>query len=113
MLQPLIAIVAVCVLAAMSVRANRRFSDTARLPMQWSTSGSVNWTAPRGIALAFIPVMAAMILAATVAITTYGTARPGQEGLEIPVIIFVAIVFVGVHALHLWLIGKSLRTDGR
>ncbi|HET8534628.1 MAG TPA: hypothetical protein VFL74_03665 [Sphingomicrobium sp.] len=112
MLQALIAVVAVCVLVAMSLRANTRFSGSERLPMQWTLSGSVNWTAPRAIALAFTPATAAVVLTVTAALTTYGTPRPGQEGFEIPVMLFVAIVFVGVHWLHLRLIARSLGKRG-
>jgi hypothetical protein len=52
-----IAVLTVAVLVAMSARANRRFKGEARLPMQWSFNGSVNWTAPRFVALAFNAVL--------------------------------------------------------
>lgn len=111
MAQILIAALAICVLVLMSVRASRRFKHEDRLPMQWSLDGSVNWTAPRYIALAFTPVMAAIILPTLVALTTLLRPRPGQEGLVIPTLLFAALVFVGVHAFHIWFIGKSLGRD--
>jgi hypothetical protein len=107
-----IAALAVCVLGVMSIRANGRFKNEDRLPMQWSLDRSVNWTAPRRVALAFTPVLAAIVLSATVALTIYSTPRPGQGGLEIPAMVFVALVFIGAHAFHLWLIGNSLRRNG-
>jgi hypothetical protein len=80
--------------------------------MQWFLDGSVTWTAPRGVALAFTPILAAIVLTGTAALITYAKARPGQEGFEIPVMLFVATTFIGVHALHLRLIAKSLRPRG-
>ena len=111
MIQACIAALTICVLAAMSIRANRRFRNEDRLPMQWSFSGSVNWTAPRAVALAFTPVLAAVVLLATVSLTTFLQPRPGQEGLVIPTNIFMAFVFVSAHALHLRLIENTLRRN--
>jgi len=109
MIEAIISALALCVLVLMSLRANRRFNQHARLPMQWSLNGSVNWTAPRQIALAFTPVLAGLTLAAVVWLTTALTPRPGQEGFAIPSLIFVALVFVAAHTFHLWLIRKSIR----
>lgn len=109
MLQAVIAILAIATLASMSLIANSRFRAERRLPMQWSLNGSVNWTAPRPIALAFTPVLAAICLLVTAALTTFLRPRSGQEGLVIPTNIIVALTFIGVHALHLWLIGRTVR----
>ena len=100
-------IIAVLVIA--SVRADRRFRSAERLPMQWSLTGNVNWTAPRRIALAFAPALAAICLGAIAILAWVGGApRPGQEGLGPLVVLMVGLVFAGVHALHLRLIEKSL-----
>ena len=112
MIQAIVAVIAVCALVLMSVRENRRFKEQDRLPMQWSLNGSVNWTAPRPVALAFTPILAAIVLGATVWLTTALTPRPGEEGFAVPVLVFVALMFVGVHAFHLWLIRSSLRRSG-
>lgn len=45
----------------LAVIANRRFKELERLPMQWGLSGQVNWTAPRIPALAFIPLLYALL----------------------------------------------------
>jgi hypothetical protein len=55
--------------------------------------------------------MAAIILPTLIALTTLLKPRPGQEGFVIPTLLFVALVFVGVHAFHIWFIGKSLGRD--
>ena len=78
--------------------------------MQWSLDGSVNYAAPRAVALALTPVLATGSLAATVAMTHFLKPRPGQEGMELPVVLFMATVFVAAHGFHLWMISKTLKT---
>ena len=110
MVEAAVAGIAIAMLASMSLLANARFRDERRLPMQWSLTGSVNWTAPRPLALAFTPVLAAVCLSATAAVAVLVQPRPGQEGLVIPALVAAAVTFVGAHALHLWLIARTLRS---
>lgn len=111
MLDTILAVLIACasmgVLIAMSVRADSRFSHRERLPMQWSFGGSVNWTAPRRVALALTPTLALLCLLAAVVSTALLEPRPGQEGLEGLVVLLLGMGFVAVHAFHLWLIGKA------
>jgi len=109
MIQSVVAVLGLAVMIEMSRRADRRFRGEQRLPMQWLLDGTVIWTAPRRVALAFTPVLAAFVLAATVAMTLLLKPRPGQEGLEVPVVAGMALVFIGAHALHLWLIVRFAR----
>lgn len=113
MIQAFIAVLALVVVTGMSVRANKRFHHEQRLPMQWSFAGSVNWTAPRVLALSFMPVLAVLVLSAATIGTIVSTPRPGQEGLEVPVIMLLSVGLIGAHAFHLWLIGKALKVSGR
>ncbi|USQ94811.1 hypothetical protein [Caulobacter sp. RL271] len=101
----IVAIVTLGLLTAMSLRANRRFKRERQLPMQWWLDGSVTWTAPRPVALAFMPVLAAVCLAPALFLKP----KPGQEHLAIPVVILTALVILGVHALHLWLIRGTVQ----
>ncbi|MFC3077377.1 hypothetical protein ACFODL_04675 [Phenylobacterium terrae] len=104
-----VSLIAVALLTAMSLRADRRFKAERRLPMHWSLNGSINWTVPRPIALAFTPVLAAACLASLTALATFLEPRAGQEHLALPMHVFVALVFVGAHALHLRLIQRTLQ----
>ena len=81
--------------------------------MQWAFSGLVNWSAPRVVALSFTPILAIIILVAVVASSIFLEPRSGQEGWEIPVVLFIALVLVGVRALHLRLADNELRRKGR
>jgi hypothetical protein len=111
MTQACIAALTLIALTVMSLRANQRFIRERRLPMQWSLSGSVNWTAPRLLALAFTPVLAAVVLTAATITSITIAPRPGQAGEVVPAIIALSLCFVAAHALHLWLIGRSVQAN--
>jgi hypothetical protein len=112
MAQIAIGLIATAILVRMSFLANNRFHDQMRLPLQWFLDGVVTWTAPRRFALAFIPALAIPIIWATVALTIFGHPRPGQEGFEIPVTLFMGGIFVAVHYLHIRLINNHLKRNG-
>lgn len=86
--------------------------------MQWRLSRSeplpqlVNWSAPRFIALGFTPFLSICVLGLVAVGTTTLTPRPGQEGMVLPTVMFIGAVFVAAHALHLYLIEKTLNADG-
>lgn len=110
MAQFFIVLTAMVVLVAMSRLADSHFRQEDRLPMQWLLDGTVTWTAPRRVALAFTPVLAACVLTVIAGLPLFLEPRAGQEWMEVPVILGVALLFVGIHALHLFMIGKTLRT---
>lgn len=78
-------------MAALSVLAARRLPQ-GPLPMQWDARGRVNWTAPRGVALSFTPLLAAGVLLALSVLV------PGAP------LTVVALAFAAGHVLHLWLL---------
>ena len=78
--------------------------------MQWSLEGTVNWTAPRRLALAFTPALGGLVIAAiALGVLASGAPRAGQEGFGAPIILIVGLGFVAVHVLHLRLIDRALR----
>jgi len=100
-----IATVAVAVLVACSLAAGRRLGSRSRLPMQWTPSGDVTWTAPRWIALCFTPVLAAFLLFGTAAMLDWAQPADPTEGLV--VLAVMALAFAGAHAFHLRLLNRS------
>lgn len=108
----ILAVVIALIIIGLSVRANFRFRAEPRLPMQWSLSGSVNWTAPRVVALSFTPALTIAILAFFVVGSMTMQPRPGQEGAVVPALLGLGACFVAAHAFHLWMIGKTLRRTG-
>ena len=81
--------------------------------MQWSMGGKANWTAPRRVALAFTPVLAGVILIFVSIFTTISEPRRGQEGFEVPVVLFIGLTFIAAHAFHLWLVNKTIHLNDR
>lgn len=108
----MIAVGIVLIIAALSVRANARFRHEDRLPMQWSLSGRVNWTAPRVLALSFTPALAVCALTFFVVLVAYGKSRPGHEGEVLPVLLLFGGILIAAHSFHLWLIGRTVRRNG-
>jgi len=108
----IVAVSIALIMIGLSVQANSRFRQEERLPMQWSISGSVNWTAPRILALSFTPALTIGILIFFVIASISLQPRPGQEGEVVPALMCTGSIFIAVHLFHLWLIGKTLRRDG-
>lgn len=98
-------ILTLAVLTALSCYANLRFREHDRLPMQWSFKGRVNWTAPRVIALSVMPLLAAVVYLVQALLTANIT--PAVPPLQAEAL-FLALLFVGCHLLHIWLIDTSL-----
>ena len=82
-------------LAGMSLFAHRHIAPHARrLTMQWRRDGSPGWSLPRGAALAFMPALGAVVMAATAAFA---------EPDALPV---VCTALPAAHALHLFLLAR-------
>lgn len=106
-----VALATVAVLAALSRAANRRFAGHDRLPMQWSLSGEVVWTASRRVALSFTPVLAALLMLGTATLLTFGPETVETRPSGLSALGVMAASFVGVHLLHLYLLARSLRRE--
>jgi hypothetical protein len=103
----------VFVSGALAYRANARFRDEDRLPMQWWFTGEVTWSAPRRLALSLMPALAAVTLGA-LAITSLTTPpRAGQEGAVLPAAIGMGAMLVAIQSLHLRLVARTLRRAAR
>jgi hypothetical protein len=100
------------ILSGLALQANTRLRSEVRLPMQWWLDGEVTWSAPRHIALAFIPALALVTFASLIFISFSIQPRPGQEGMVLPAFGGIGILFVAVQLLHLWLIHKTLHRNG-
>ncbi|MEN2748960.1 hypothetical protein [Sphingomonas sp. T9W2] len=103
-----ITLLTLATLIVMSVRYDRRHRATARLPMQWSLSGRVNWTAPRRGALAFTPVLAAIVLGAIQVTARLRPQTPGSDGSVLATLLSASLLLVVVHAIHLRLCDLTL-----
>ena len=100
-------------LCGLALHANMRLRNEDRLPMQWLLTGEVTWSSPRLIALALIPALAILVFVSLIALSLNVRPRPGQEGLVLPIFIGIGIMFIAIQLLHLWLIEKTLRRNGK
>lgn len=98
-------ILIICMLA---YRAETRFHDEARLPMQWGFTGKVNWTAPRRLALAFMPALACALLGFFTFMSINVGPRAGQEDLVFPILFIIGTTLVAAQLFHFWLIERSI-----
>jgi hypothetical protein len=101
-----VACVTLAVLIAVSLVADRAFSSEPRLPMQWTLTGSVVWSAPRRRALLFTPVLSAVILFAIAGVLSVLGEEDSTNGLLAMCV--VSGMLVGVHGFHLWLVRRTL-----
>jgi hypothetical protein len=93
--------------------ANVRFRREDRLPMQWWLTREVTWSAPRPLALAFIPALAFAVFASLIILSRNVAPRAGQEGMVLPTFIGIGAMFVFIQILLFWLIGRTLlKNDG-
>mgnify|MGYP003334968001 CR=1 FL=1 len=94
---------------SLAYRANRWFRGEARLPMQWGLAGNVNWSAPRAVALAFMPILTGVMLGFVTILSMTVPPRAGQEHLVLPVTAFIGTTLVATQLIHFWLIRRTLR----
>ena len=96
------ALATLALLAFISLLANQRFRDVARLPMHFRLDGTPGWTAPRALGLAFTPLLAAFILLPAAALL-------GNLGLGPLPVLPLLLSFIGIHLLHIRMMAKSLK----
>ncbi len=107
MIDAAIVILALATLAGLSLRANRRLASRDRLPMQWSLTGKVNWTAPRPVALAFTPVLGLLGLLFMLWLTLTHTPQHSVGDHATMALLAFGATLIVVHCFHIWLLEKS------
>ncbi|MBW6527500.1 hypothetical protein KZ813_11675 [Sphingomonas sp. RHCKR7] len=109
----IVSVISVLMVCALAYRADALFYSEERLPMQWWITGEVTWSAPRRLALAFMPALAIVLLGFVTIMALYVPARAGEEGLVLPTMIGMGATLIAMQLLHFWLIGKTLRRQVR
>jgi hypothetical protein len=98
--------------AGIALKANVHFRGEKRLPMQWWVTGEVVWSAPRVFALAFIPAIAMCAFGAYVGTALNVPPSAEQEGMVLPSLLGLGVIFLGTQVFHLWMVEKTLRRNG-
>ncbi|QJU58881.1 hypothetical protein HL653_14875 [Sphingomonas sp. AP4-R1] len=101
----------ILVICILGYRANTRFGSEARLPMQWGFTGQVNWSARRRVALAFVPVLAIVLLGFFTVISINVPPRAGQDDLVFPILVVMGVTLVAAQLFHFWLIERTIRRN--
>lgn len=109
----IVSVIFVLLVCALARRADVRFRSEDRLPMQWWITGEVTWSAPRRLALAFMPALAIVVFGFVTIMALNIPPRAGQEGLVLPTTIGIGATLVAVQLLHFWLITRTLRRQVR
>ena len=86
-------------MVAASIAATIKFPAASRLPMQWGLNGKPTWYAPRKLAFAFSPALAAVVVACVLFMK--------EPALHLALLI--AAVFFAAHLIHLWLIYRDIK----
>ncbi|RYF00040.1 MAG: hypothetical protein EOO77_34645 [Oxalobacteraceae bacterium] len=109
----IVSVISVLMVCALAYRADSLFYGEDRLPMQWWITGQVTWSAPRRLALAFMPALAIVLLGFVTIMALNVPARAGQEGLVLPMTIGMGATLIAVQLLHFWLIARTLHRQVR
>jgi hypothetical protein len=96
------------VLAGLALRANTRLRGQPWLPMQWWFDGQVTWSAPRPLALAFIPAMSVVVFAILLIPTLTELLRPDRPPIDLPGLMAIGLLFLAIQQFHLWMISRTL-----
>jgi hypothetical protein len=103
----------VLLICALAYRADDLFRYEDRLPMQWWITGKVTWSAPRRIALAFMPALATVLLGLIPIMALNVPVRAGQESNVLPTTIGMGATLIAAQFVHSWLIARTLRRQAR
>lgn len=103
--------VVILAMIGMSLWANSRFKTHERLPMQWSLTGKVNWTAPRHLALAFYPGLAVLTATALTILSNHVAPRPGQENEAVYAIPLVMALLFAIQCFHLLILSRTMPSE--
>ena len=105
----IVSVISILMVCALAYRADAWFYHEERLPMQWWITGEVTWSAPRRLALAFIPALAIVSLGFVTIMALSVASQAGQEGRVLLATIGMGATLIAVQLLHFWLIARTLR----
>ncbi|MBB4168188.1 hypothetical protein [Rhizobium sp. BK538] len=74
--------------------------DNGSIPMQWSLSGNVNWSAPRLLAFAFVPILAFAVVLLLASSAIFAPSALSLAGG----------IFLACQLLHVLLVDRSSKT---
>ena len=103
LIAPLLSLIAMGLIAAWGHR--NIAPERALLPMQWSADGTVNWQAPRLVAVSAIPVAIAIVMGL---VGYLSRDNPGDRNMAL---IWISIIGPGIEAFYLALLARMIETE--
>ncbi|MGL4199645.1 MAG: hypothetical protein ACRCSX_17990 [Allorhizobium sp.] len=99
-------VVSIGMMAFIAIWAYRNVApDETRLPMQWSVSGTVNWRAPRIVAIAASPLL---MLALIGVIFFFSRNNPPERDMAL---LWIAFLGPPLQALHMALVARTVENE--
>lgn len=99
-------VLSILAMAAIATWAHRNIApETSRLPMQWSASGTVNWRAPRLVAIAATPVL---MLALMVVIFILSRNDLAERNMAL---LWLAFLGPPLQAVHMALVARTVENE--
>ncbi len=76
-----------------------------RLPMQWSTSGTVNWRAPRLVAIAATPVLMLALIGLIFVFSRHDHAERDMA------LLWISFIAPALQAMHMALVARTVENE--
>ncbi len=99
-------IASVAGMVAIAVWAYRHVApDTDRLPMQWSANGTVNWRAPRLVAIAATPALMLTLIALIFVFSRHDHAERDMA------LLWISFIAPALQAMHMALVARTVENE--
>jgi hypothetical protein len=93
-------------MAAIAFWAYRHVAPGAdRLPMQWSTNGTVNWRAPRLVAIAATPLLMLTLIALIFVFSRHDHAERDMA------LLWISFIAPALQAMHMALVARTVENE--
>lgn len=79
--------------------------DEARLPMQWSVSGTVNWRAPRLVAISATPLLMLVLIALIFVFSRHDHAERDMA------LLWISFIGPALQAMHMALVARTVENE--
>jgi hypothetical protein len=99
-------VLSVAGMAAIAIWAYRNVApDLARLPMQWSPNGTVNWRAPRLVAIGATPVLMLTLIGLIFFFSRHDHAERDMA------LLWISFIGPALQALHMALLARTVENE--
>ncbi|MBX9467632.1 MAG: hypothetical protein KL839_07195 [Rhizobium sp.] len=99
-------ILSIAGMAAIAIWAYRNVApERAHLPMQWSTNGTVNWRAPRLVAIAATPLLMLALIGLVFVLSRHDHAERDMA------LLWISFIAPALQAMHMALVARTVENE--